>query len=397
MTLYEEVMLVPILVMEFRGFSKMATEMSCEITHLGISPARIRASAIEVVKKAVAECAPSDDFANRMHLGGDTWYWTSPEIKECYNFGLRLIRYLFRLSNENGLYYLKPSIALGFGEPKFQGERFLDDDSIGSYLVSDKGSSFVYFAVGAAIPELRAMGGVALIEPPPRYAADPNVRAIDWQNTTLDGDEPDIKAIEIPALLLDSEVRYAESTSSAVTNLIRYQRENDTAQVFGGPVPLHDEQYKEYVKQTISLLKAGAGARFTVLSYLPLNEPSSSIAWLELCRKLTVLYRHRFAFAAFTIPEGQLRPMSFHVYGQQILHIGLRAYSAHQGTATMSSSITLRNAKIAARFSSDFIENFRKIGPLDDFRYSRLLESFPGLDASSRARIMRTVDGLTTQ
>jgi hypothetical protein len=93
--------------MEFRGFSKMATEMSFELTPLGISPARIRASAIEIVRKAVSECAPSDDFANRMHLGGDTWYWTSLEIKEAYQFGLRLIRYLFRLSNESGLYYLK--------------------------------------------------------------------------------------------------------------------------------------------------------------------------------------------------------------------------------------------------------------------------------------------------
>ena len=78
----------------------MATEMSREVEHLGIEPARIRASAIDIVKKAVLACAPSDDFANRMHLGGDTWYWTSPTTREAYQFGLRLIRYLFRLSNE---------------------------------------------------------------------------------------------------------------------------------------------------------------------------------------------------------------------------------------------------------------------------------------------------------
>ena len=388
--------MIPILVMEFRGFSKMATEMSFEIARLGISPARIRASAIEIVRKAVAECAPSDEFANRMHLGGDTWYWTSPDIKEAYHFGLRIIRYLFRLSNESGLYYLKPSIALGFGEPKFKGERFLDDDSIKSYLVSDNGSSFVYFAVGAAIPELRAIGDVPLIEPPPKYASDPNIRAIDWQIATVDGDEPELKPIEIPALLLDSEVRYADSTQSAVAGLTRYQKENDTAQIFGGPVPLNEELYLEYVKQTVSLLKTKIGARFTVLSYLPVNETHSSITWLELCRKLSILYRDRFAFAAFTIPEGQLRPISFHVYGNQILHIGLRAYSAHRGTATMSSSITFRNTKIAERFSSDFIENFRKVGPLDDFRYSRLVASLPVVDGNVKASILRTVDGLTS-
>lgn len=386
--------MVPILVMEFRGFSKMATEMSFELTPLGISPARIRASAIEIVRKAVSECAPSDDFANRMHLGGDTWYWTSLEIKEAYQFGLRLIRYLFRLSNESGLYYLKPSIALGFGEPKFQGERFLDDDSIRSYLISDNGSSFVYFAVGDAIPELRALGNVPLIAPP-KHANDPNIRAINWQSASADGDEPDLKPIEIPALLLDSEVRYSESSLSAVANLIRYQKESDTALIFGGPVPLGEAHYVQYVKQTIALLKAKAGAQFTVLSYLPINEPESSVTWLELCRKLSILHRDRFAFAAFTIPEGQLRPFSFHIYGNQILHIGLRAYSAHKGTATMSSSITLRNSKIAAKFSSDFIENFRKIGPLNDYRYSQLVGSFAVLDGNSRASIVRTVDILT--
>ena len=152
--------MVPILVMEFRGFRDMATVMSKEIEDLGISPSRMRASAIDIVKKAVATCAPSDDFANRMHLGGDTWYWTADTTREAYQFGLRLIRYIFRLSNENGLYYLKPSMAIGFGEPKFQGERFLDDDSIRSYTISDRGSSFVFFAVGDAITELKALGNV---------------------------------------------------------------------------------------------------------------------------------------------------------------------------------------------------------------------------------------------
>jgi len=382
--------------MEFRGFRDMATAMSREVEDLGISPARVRASAIDIVKKAVLACAPSDDFANRMHLGGDTWYWTSPTIQEAYQFGLRLIRYLFRLCNESGLYYLKPSIAIGFGEPKFQGDRFLDDDSIRSYVVSDRGTSFVFFAVGAAISELKALGNVPLIPPPPKYAGDPSVQAIDWKTAIVEGKEAELEPIEVPALLLDSEVRYAETTYSAVVSLMRYQQENESAQIFGGPVSLVEGFYIDYVKETIRLLKTGTGAKFTILSYLPLNEVESSITWLELCRKLSILYRERFAFAAFSIPQGQLRPFSFHIYGTQILQIGLRAYSAHRGTATMSSSITLRNSKIAARFSSDFLENFRRIGRMDDVAYSKLLEAFPTVDDAMKARVVRTVDALTS-
>ena len=290
---------------------------------------------------------------------------------------------------------MKPSLAIGFGEPKFQGERFLDDDSIRSYVVSDKGSSFAYFAVGAAIPELKALGNVPLIPPPEKHAANSDVQAIDWKVATVEGQEPELAPIEIPALLLDSEVRYSETTVSAVRNLMKYQKESDSAQIFGGPVPLVENFYVDYVKDTIALLKAGTGAKFTILSYLPLNEVESSLTWLELCRKLSILHQDRFAFAAFTIPDGQLRPFSFHIYGNQTVQIGLRAYSSHHGTATMSSSITLRNAKIAAKFSSDFIENFRKIGRLEAAAYSRLLEAFPSADGALRARIQRTVDKLT--
>lgn len=244
--------MTPILVMGFRGFSAMATAMSQEVEHLGISPARIRASVIDIVKKAVLACAPSDDFANRMHLGGDTWYWTSSTTQEAYQFGLRLIRYLFRLSNEGGLYYLKPSMAIGFGEPKSQGERFLDDDSIRSYFVSDHGSSFAFFAVGGAIPELRALGNVPLVPPPKKYADDPNIQAIDWKTAIVEGQEPPLEPIEIPALLLDSEVKYSETTYSAVINLMRYQRESESAQIFGGPVPLLESFYVDYVKHTFT-------------------------------------------------------------------------------------------------------------------------------------------------
>lgn len=173
---------------------------------------------------------------------------------------------------------------------------------------------------------------------------------------------------------------------------MRQQESSETAQIFGGPAALGDPLYRAYVQHTIKLLKSEIGAKFTILSYLPLNEPKSSFTWLELCKKLSLFFPERFAFAAFPIPEGQLRPFSFHVYGKDTVHIGLRSYSAHRDTATLTSSIMLRNAKIASRFSTDFLENFRRIGRLDDTKYSNLVTSFSGLDQAARALAIKTVD-----
>jgi hypothetical protein len=290
---------------------------------------------------------------------------------------------------EKGIFYLKPSMALGLGNPRFDGERFLDDVSIKAYKVADSGKSFTFFAIDESIPELRALGFT--LKTHQKYSEDISVLELVWVESQHVNDDMLNFDTSLPRLLLDSEVIYSNTYQEAINNIVRQQERSATALIFGGPGSLTDPLFKSYVDRTIGLLKGEKNIRFSVLSYLPVNEPISSYTWLELCRNLQIEFPQRFAFSAFAIPRGQLRPFSYHVYDGNVVHIGLRTYSPQRGTPTLSSAIMLKNKRIASRFEADFIENFRSAGLVDDIKYSRLLKSFGAISPQDRSQTMRTI------
>ena len=389
--------MVPILVMELRGFADMATQLSREIDEMGIDPERVRASGIDFVNKAIEEAKGTIEFKRKMHIGGDTWYFNFHMFDEAFYFAIRLLRQLLSLSITNGLYYLKPSIAIGFGDPKFQGDRFLDDDSINTYRVADNGKSFNFFAVGNAVTQCQAIIGISLGPSPKHDDLKFPVKVIDWRAFEDTNPIPEKTFVNLPVLLLDSDVVYSDSPNEAVNNILRQQAHCKSALVFGGPVPFTDPIYRDYLRATLALLSNPEPVRkWTVLSYLPINELLYSYAWLELCRRLSIRYPDRYAFAAFTIPEGQLRPFSYHIYDSDCVHVGLRSFSTQRGTPTLSSSIMFKNRQIATRFSGEFMENFRSIGALTDDKYAVLLGEFGKIDATTRASAVRLAEQFLT-
>ncbi|WP_420862600.1 hypothetical protein [Algirhabdus cladophorae] len=376
--------------MELRGFSQSATDLARELESLEVTPERVRASGIEVVSQIIEKAKEVSSPSQSMHLGGDTWYWNFQEMGEAYQFALALLNGFKRSALEQGLYYLKPSMAIGFGDPKFDGPRFLDDASIETYKKADGGRSYTLFAVENAIAELATIG--VPMAPHPKFSDDPNVRHIVWtKEPDPQSGEPALE-ISLPKLLLDSEVIYSETASGALANIVRQQERSGSALVFGGPGSLDDPVFRSYISNTIALLRSEKEVSLTVISYLPLNEIQSSYAWLELCRQMQIEFSDSFAFSAFAIPKGQLRPFSYHIYDHETVHIGLRAYSPQKGTPTLSSSIMLKNAKIAERFETEFMEHYRSLGQLSDKKYAELLGEMEGISNSEKNRVLKSVN-----
>ncbi|MGH7147877.1 MAG: hypothetical protein ACREIJ_08270 [Nitrospiraceae bacterium] len=204
------------------------------------------------------------------------------------------------------------------------------------------------------------------------------------------------EAIEVSlrSLLLDSEVIYSRSASEAVTNIVRQHSASHSICAFGGPVPLDVPYYKSYLRETLACLKRADGPRFSVLSYIPQNEPDTSFAWLELCRRLAIRYSDRFAFSAFAIPEGQLRPFSFQIFDQTTVHLGLRSYSIQLGTPTMSAAIMIRNRNIAERLYGEYVENYRKIGAISEKTLGELVSGLQSLTTTTKRECMTRVEEL---
>jgi hypothetical protein len=217
----------------------------------------------------------------------------------------------------------------------------------------------------------------------------------DWQESH----PPDLVGYEnlnisLPTLLLDSEVIYSRTATEAIANVLRQQDTSANVCAFGGPVPLDVPFYRSYVRETIACLKRDNGPKFSILSYIPQNESSTSYAWLELCRRLSIQYSDRFAFSAFSIPEGQLRPFSFQIFDQTTIHLGLRSYSMQSGTPTMSSAIMIRNRNIAERFYGEYVENYRKVGSITEKAVGEIVSSLSGLTISTKRDCMGKVEEL---
>jgi hypothetical protein len=340
--------------LEMRGFATLATQLAREMEDVGVTADRVRSAGIKIANDILAEAAKDIPINNKMHLGGDTWCYVFDQAESALRFATRTLYRFLSLSTSHGVFFLKPSCAIGAGSPKFDGERFLDDDSIATYRVADGGRAFKLMAVGEAIPALKALPWAKLSPEP-----EPGVpTAVEWQASIHEADRQPQAAIILPPLLLDSDVIYSQTTAEALNRITIQQERSSLIETFGGPVPLDVPIYRNYMRSVLSTLQNTSDSRWTVLSYVPLDEPLASYAWLELARRLAARYPERFAFSAFGIPVGQLRPFSYHIYDESIVHIGMRSFSPQRGTPTMSAGIMLRNRQIARKFRDEFLEGW---------------------------------------
>ncbi|HOY63399.1 MAG TPA: hypothetical protein PK745_09495, partial [bacterium] len=147
-----------------------------------------------------------------------------------------------------------------------------------------------------------------------------------------------------------------------------------------------------YVKEAIRLLKEEEKV-FTVLSYLPIEEPVISYQWLELCYSISQRYPKNYAFAAFILQANSFKPFSYHIYDHKNIHMGLRAYSPHQDVPRISSSITLNNKMLAEKFYYEFIENFKSIGKMNEAIHAKLVLDL-GVDSKIKSDTLNAIDKL---
>ena len=385
-------MSIPILMMEFKGFTQMATQMAYNMETTGITPERIRASGITIIQEVIESARTSSAPSKSAHIGGDTWAFEFRRLERGIVFGWSLLRAFLERATEQAVFFLKPSIALNMGQPKWQNDQFLDDTSIETYRLADKGRPFHFYVMGEAADLAQKIEWVRFSSDPVELPVRTDTRLLDWQAMSPPGvDTEGSSHVFLPSLLLDNEVLYANTPREAVQNIIRQQSRAHSVIVFGGPVPYDIPIYREYLHSTFSMLKSGWPCQWTVLSYLPVYEARYSFGWLEICRWLSSTYPHAFAFTAFVIPGDQPRPFSFHIYDDELIPMGLRSFSPQRLAPTMNSGIMFRNSRIASRFKEEFLENWRRIGPFDDEKYETFDDQFSCLSNKDKEDVKNAV------
>lgn len=385
-----------ILIMELRGFAALATQLAKELDRINLSPERVRAAGIQIANQIIEKVLDGHHCTHKMHLGGDTWYFTFEDVTEGVIVGCKLLIGFYQKTIEKGIFYLKPSIGFTTGKPQFDGERFLDDDSIAAYRLADSGKSYRFAVIGEAINKVKQIPWI-------EFSDKIDKQGIPYLEIIWNKDYSEIKIdldnfnVSLPSLLLDNEVIYSNSVPEAIGQLIRQQERSKNIASFGGPVPIDSPIYRQYLKSVIAILRNKSDVEWTILNYIPLDESFYSFAWLELCRKLSIYYPRQFATAFFPLPQGQMRPFSYHIFNKECVHIGLRSFSPTKGTPTMSSAIIFKNNRIAKRFYEEFIENWRRIGPSTDEQYSRLISNIKGLNDFLRKKAIEMVEEIISE
>jgi hypothetical protein len=386
---------VAIMVLEFKGFTAMAEGLAKNTEAIGMTSARVRAAGISIVTDVIQKASSGPRPIRDKHIGGDTWVFEFQSLAEGLDFGCSILRLFAALAVDHAVFFLKPCIALGWGNPKWVNDRPIDDLTIAAYTVADKGQPYSFFLIGDSIAISKQFTwlryGAAWVDAPVQIP----VIDIDWQGSIPTAAlNLTISQVWIPSLLLDSDVMFFESVEGTIAGLIREQEKGRSSFAFGGPAPFDVEPFRSYISHTVQMLKTRNDFRLTVLACLPLDERRYSFAWLELGRRLAILYPSRMAFAAFTIPPGQTRPIAYHIYDQNCVHIGLRSFVPHRGVHSMTNSIMVRNSKIARSFTTALLDDWKSVGALDEKGYAEISAAFAGISTQEKQEVLRAVDEL---
>ncbi len=377
-----------VLVLELRGLTQQAEVLVHELEHMSMNTERIRAATIDITKGAITRVSAAQHPEASGQQGTDTFYWTFPDVDSGAIFGSLLIADLWDKASRQGLYYVKPSLGLGWCEPQVSDSHLLDDGSLETYRVADGGRAFTLYLVADAI----AKTAYPFLGPEEEARkAHVKVRPLDWQ-AAVASSTIDQSTVYIPPLLLDSDVVYSDTAAAALNVILSQQEASREILVFGGPPSLNDEMYIHYVRESIRLIRdTENGSQLAIISYLPVNDSTSSAIWLELCTRLAAECPTRLRFSAFLIGQGQLRPFSYQVFDKKSVHVGLRGFSPFRETPTLSSAILIRNTRIAQLFVNDFNQSFQSIGTVDDDKHHELKAGLGKLDQRRRTQVETTV------
>jgi len=382
-----------LIVMEFKGFTAMATSLSRDTDSIGITPDRVRAAGINLTRESVAKASVAAHPTRVEHIGGDTWVLEFSSLETSLIFGVVILNMFAEVAKRHAVFFLKPSLALVWGNAKWKDGRPVDDTTISAYSVADKGKPYNFFVIGDTIAMTKqypwVQPGSPWCDPP----VTQRVLAIDWINSHPPITIPEIDHISLPALLLDAEILFSDTAEEALQNIIREQSLAKDVCAFGGPAPFDVACYREYISNTLTLIATGH-TRFSVLACLPLSQPRYSYAWLELGLRVSVRFPAGFAFAAFTVPQEQVRPISYHVYDSKLLHIGLRSFIPQRDTHAMTAGLMLRNTRVAQRFQSEFTDDWKAIGSMTEQSFGKLSGELGSIGKEEKRQIAEAIDTL---
>ncbi|NTU70106.1 hypothetical protein HGB13_04830 [bacterium] len=346
-----------IIVLELKGFTTQATELSKNVEDIGITPPRIRSAAKMHIENAISNAHAKSKNKPTQHLqiGGDTWYFNFSTVTDALVFAAYLTGVIYDMAVGAGLFYLKPSIAIGFGFPQLRGDRFYDNESINTYRIADKGEPFRIKVLPEAENELSSKYKKHLKK------NDDNSDiyfVLDWRSIySYQGDMQEYTALNMSALLTDSEVAHFSTNREVIQQLMIQQQSSNIVRIFGGAINLDDDDYMEYAKAAVALVRSHS-IESVVLNYYSQKATPSNYAWLKACERLSIEHQKTFSYSAYILPDYVIRPIAYHLYDDTVI-LFLRRYNEIRDMVSMAGSILIRNERLSQQLREHFVEGYK--------------------------------------
>jgi len=107
-----------ILIIEFKGFSKISTELSSRMNEVEVTPERVRAAVILLTEEILKKSLNNVPHNNQFLIGGDTFVILFDNLEIALKSATQILGEFYKSVAKQGYFYLKPCICIGSGTLK---------------------------------------------------------------------------------------------------------------------------------------------------------------------------------------------------------------------------------------------------------------------------------------
>lgn len=350
-----------IVIIELKGFSEAAASLVYRMEKIELKDTQVKLKYRNIIDSIVVKSTTLLNATQIKRIGGDTWVLVYENIETAIKSASHILQITYNEVVKTGLYYLKPVVSVGEANIVFEGERFIDNETINIYRVADSGEPFALYII-EPLPEQD--NTIDLTINPKLSELQKSIRfsELDWRKLTFSENEVEFESsFYLSSLLHENDIAFFKSNKESFDKFIELQDQSKLIYAFGGPIRFRNGEYDKYAKSIFRLFKT-KDCKCYVLSYIdPDNNLRNNYYWLRLCQTFVRDFVGKFTFSFYEVDTSKIKPLAYHIYDEEYIQLVLRNYNPSENESIMSSSILLRNSLLAEKYINEFLENFRKV------------------------------------
>lgn len=350
-----------IVIIELKGFSEAASSLIYRMEKIELKDTQVKLKYRNIIESIVAKSSTLFKAIQVKRIGGDTWLIEYDNRETAIKSASHILQITYNEVIKTGLFYLKPVVSVGEANTVFEGERFIDKETINIYRVADSGEPFALYIIG---PLQELDNTIELTTNPKLTELGKSISftELNWRGISFNKNESEFESsFYLSSLLHENDIAFFKTNKESFDKFIELQDQSKLIHAYGGPIRFGNSDYDKYAKSIFKLFKT-KDCNCYVLSYIdPNSNLHNNYYWLRLCQIFIKDYLGKFTFSFYEVDTSKVKPLSYHIYDEEYIQLVLRNYNPGENESIMASSILIRNKLLAENYINEFLENFRRV------------------------------------